>query len=171
MNLIDPKDAFDLHKDAVYRFAWRMTNSPAMAEDIVQEVFLGLLRRPDGFDPNLGNLRAFLFGAARNQVRKRWREEDRWAELDADDFFAPVFDPAAGEIAAHVGAAIQSLPLLQREVLILSEYEDLSLEEIAQAVDAEIGTVKSRLFRARENLRRALAPLRDIRSSYGTVKR
>ena len=60
-----------------------------------------------------------------------------------------------------VASAVQSLPPLQREVLVMAEYEDCSLEEIARAVEAEIGTVKSRLHRARENLRRMLAPLRN----------
>jgi len=55
---------------------------------------------------------------------------------------------------------VRGLPLLQREVLILAEYEELSLEEIARAVESEVGTVKSRLHRARENLRRMLAPLK-----------
>ena len=65
-----------------------------------------------------------------------------------------------GETAAIVGRAVGALPPLQREVLILSEYEELSLAEIARAVDSGIGTVKSRLHRARENLRRMLAPLK-----------
>lgn len=167
----DYRDAFDRHHAAIYRFAWRMTGSPTAAEDIVQEVFLGLLRREEAYDPARGDLRGFLFGAARNQVRKRWRDDDRWAELNSDTFLAPPLDPLAGETAGYVAAAVQALPPLQREVLILAEYEDLSLEEIARAVDAEVGTVKSRLFRARENLRRALAPLRETRSLHGTVKR
>jgi RNA polymerase sigma-70 factor (ECF subfamily) len=105
-------------------------------------------------------------------VRKRWREANRWAELD-DDFFAapPLADMETAEAAEAVGTAIRALPPLQREVLVLSEYEDLSLEEIARAVDAEVGTVKSRLFRARENLRKALAPLREVRTIHGTTQR
>jgi RNA polymerase sigma-70 factor (ECF subfamily) len=56
---------------------------------------------------------------------------------------------------------VRALPPLQREVVILVEYEGLTLAEVARAVDAEVGTVKSRLHRARENLRRALAPLQN----------
>lgn len=169
MNRDEFREAFHCHKDAVYRFAWRMTNSPEAAEDVAQEVFLALLRRPEAFDPARGELRGFLFGAARNQVRKRWRDAGRWVELDEDAFVAPaVADLAVGEAVA---AAIRELPPLQREVLVLSEYEELSLEEIARAVDAEVGTVKSRLFRARENLRRGLAPLREGRTTHGTTQR
>jgi RNA polymerase sigma factor (sigma-70 family) len=64
------------------------------------------------------------------------------------------------EIGEIVGRAVAALPPLQREVLILAEYDECSLDEIARAVDANVGTVKSRLHRARENLRRLLAPLR-----------
>ena len=60
-----------------------------------------------------------------------------------------------------VGRAVRALRPLQREVVILAEYEGLTLAEIARAVDADVGTVKSRLHRARENLRRMLAPLRS----------
>ncbi len=169
MNRDEFRDAFDRHKDAVYRFAWRMTNSPEAAEDVAQEVFLSLWKRPNGFDPSRGELRGFLFGAARNQVRKRWRETNRWAELDDDVFVAPPV--AEFETSDAVEAAIQALPPFQREVLILAEYEELSMDEIAQTVDAEVGTVKSRLFRARENLRRALAPLKKERAFYGTTQR
>ena len=152
--------AFDQHREAVYRFAWRMTNSASAAEDIAQEVFLSLLRQPARFDPARGPLRPYLLGVARHLVLKRWRDEGRWTELDDEQFVAQPVDVERGETAAIVGQAVRSLPPLQREVLILSEYEELSLVEIARAVDSEIGTVKSRLHRARENLRRMLAPLK-----------
>jgi RNA polymerase sigma-70 factor, ECF subfamily len=152
---------FREHKDAVYRFAWRMTGSPGAAEDIAQEVFLSLLRRPHAFNSGKGPLRSFLLGAARNLSLKRWRGERRWEELEDEQFVAQPVDVAAGEVAAIVGRAIHSLPALQREVLILSQYEELSLEEIARVVQSEVGTVKSRLHRARENLRRILAPLKS----------
>jgi RNA polymerase sigma-70 factor (ECF subfamily) len=151
---------FEEHKDAVYQFAWRMTNSAAIAEDIAQDVFLSVLRQPDRFDPGRGRLRPFLLGIARNLVLKRWRDESRWEELYDEQFVAPALDIERSETAQIVSDAVGALPPLQREVLILAEYEELSLEEIARALDAEIGTVKSRLHRARENLRRMLAPLK-----------
>jgi RNA polymerase sigma-70 factor (ECF subfamily) len=161
---------FDEHKDAVYRFAWRMTSSAAVAEDIAQDVFLSLFRQGNRFDPSRGTMRAFLLGIARNVALKRWRDEKRWKELGDEEF---VTQPTSverierTEIADTVGNAVRSLPPLQREVLILAEYEDLSLEEIALAVDSEVGTVKSRLHRARENLKQMLAPLRSIQSASG----
>ncbi len=152
--------AFDQHKDAVYRFAWRMAGSPAAAEDITQDVFVGLLRHPDRFDPDRGTLRAFLLGIARNLALKRWRSEHRFEPLDDEAVIAEPIDLDRGEVGDMVGRAVQALRPLQREVVILAEYEGLTLAEIARAVDTDVGTVKSRLHRARENLRRLLAPLR-----------
>src|SRR6266581_255819 len=134
--------AFREHKDAIYRFAWRMTNSPATAEDIAQDVFLTLLRRPDSYDQTRGALRPFLLGVARNLALKRWRDEHRWEAIEDQELPAPAVDPAGGETGRIVGAAVQALVPLQREVLVLAEYEELSLEEIARAVEAEVGTVK-----------------------------
>ena len=153
--------AFDQHKDAVYRFAWRMSGSPVAADDITQDVFVGLLRHPGRFDPARGTLRAFLLGIARNLALKHWRAEHRFESLDEDAVVAEPFDLERGDIGEIVGRAVRALRPLQREVVILAEYEGLTLAEIARAVDADVGTVKSRLHRARENLRRMLAPLRS----------
>lgn len=173
MTEADFKLAFEEHKDAVYRFAWRMTSSPSVAEDVAQDVFLVLLRRPDLFDPSRGALRSFLLGVTRNLVLKRWRDENRWEELEDERFTAEPVEITRVETAEIVGQAVRSLPPLQREVLVLAEYEELSLEEIARTVESEIGTVKARLHRARENLRRMLAPLKAsnaVRSTHGTVR-
>jgi RNA polymerase sigma-70 factor, ECF subfamily len=168
--------AFDEHKDAVYRFAWRMSGSVAAAADITQDVFVSLLRHPNRFDPVRGTLRAFLLGIARNLALKHWRAEHRFEPLDDEAaqtrvaqtraaqtraFVAEPVDFERGEIGDIVGRAVRALRPLQREVVILAEYEGLTLAEIARAVDADVGTVKSRLHRARENLRRTLAPLRS----------
>ena len=158
------EDAFRAHQDAVYRFSWRMTGSPAAAEDIAQDVFLTLLRQPQRFDSSRGPLRPFLLGIARNLALKRFREENRHEELEdqSEALLASVL-PGAERLEASqiVGLAMRSLPPLQREVVILSEYDELTLEEIARVVQTEVGTVKSRLHRARENLRRMLAPLKS----------
>jgi RNA polymerase sigma-70 factor (ECF subfamily) len=154
------RTAFEQHKDAVYRFAWRMLSSGAAAEDITQEVFLALLAQPERFDPARGQLRSFLLGIARNLALKKWREQNRWVDLDGEEIEAPPRPVESLDTNEAVGAAVRALPLLQREALVLAEYEGLTLEEIARAVEAEVGTVKSRLHRARENLRRALAPFK-----------
>jgi len=153
--------AFEQHKDAVYRFAWRMSGSASAAEDITQDAFMGLLRHPDRFNPARGSLRAFLLGIARNLALKRWRSDHRHEPLDDDAMVAAPVDLDRGAIGDVVGRAVQALVPFQREVVILVEYEGLTLAEVALAVDADVGTVKSRLHRARENLRRTLAPLRS----------
>jgi RNA polymerase sigma-70 factor (ECF subfamily) len=138
-----------------------MAGSAAAAEDITQDVFAALLRHPRRFDPARGTLRAFLLGIARNLTLKRWRAEHRFEPLDEDAVVAEEIDIGRGDIGDAIGRAVRSLRPLQREVVILAEYEGLTLAEIARAVDADVGTVKSRLHRARENLRRLLAPLRS----------
>ena len=112
-------------------------------------------------DQARGRLRSFLLGIARNLALKRWRDDRPWESLEDEQCVIPALDPERWEVADAVASAVQSLAPLQREVLVLAEYERLSLEEIACAVDAEVGTVKSRLHRARENLRRALAPFNE----------
>ena len=164
MTPADVEDAFEQHRDAVYRFAWRMSSSPAAAEDITQEVFVAVLRGQAQFDPSRGTLRGFLLGIARNLALKRWRDEHRWQALDDEPAIDAPLDGEQHEIGQLVARAVRALPPLQREALILAEYEELSLEEIARAIDAEVGTVKSRLHRARENLRKMLAPLRPVRA-------
>jgi len=152
--------AYDAHKNSIYRFAWRMTGSAEAAEDVLQECFLGLLRNPDGYDPTRAPLRPFLLAVARNLALKRWRIERRWDALDEEALTVEPVDPTAGQTAELVAGAVQSLPPLQREALVLFEYEELSLEEIARVAGVAVGTVKARLHRARENLARLLAPLR-----------
>lgn len=161
MNEDEFRAAFHQHKDTLYRFAWRMSGSAALAEDVTQDCFVELLRHPDRFDSGRGSLRPFLLGIARNRILEHWRKERRWDPLEEDTFAGAPIDPAWRETSEIVAAAVQQLPPLQREVLVMAEYEGCSLEEIARAVEPETGTVKSRLHRARENLRRMLAPLRD----------
>ncbi len=160
MTRTEVEHAFVAHKDVIFRFAWRMTTSAAAAEDITQEVFLGLLHGNVRFDEARGPLRGFLLGVARNLALKRLRSESRWEALAEDQFVAHPLTLDGFEIGEAVGHAVGSLPPMQREVLILAEYEGCSLDEIARAVDTNVGAVKSRLHRARENLRRMLAPLR-----------
>src|SRR5262245_10296319 len=141
-----------------------MAGSPSSADDITQDVLVEFLRSPDRFDPARGSLPALRLGLVRNLALERWRTEHRFEPLDPlddDTLVAAPIDLDSGEIGDIVGRAVRALPPLQREALIFAEYEGLTLVEIARAVDADVGTVKSRLHRARENLRRTLAPLRS----------
>jgi RNA polymerase sigma-70 factor (ECF subfamily) len=164
----DFRDAFHRHKDVVYRFAYRMTGSPSAAEDMVQDCFMTLWRKPEAYDPRRGALRSFLLGVTRNLALKRWRDQKPHEPLD--DFLAcKALDIVGQERAEAVQRAVLLLPPLQREALILAEYEDLSLEEIMQATGVELAAVKSRLHRARQNLRKLLEPLWESKGTvYGT---
>ena len=164
-----PKRAFDEYHQAVYSFAWRLTGRPDVAEDITQECFLALLRAPQRFDPERGSMKVYLFAIARNLALKQYRDDRTGDPLeDSDDLVA--IDPRESlDVASAVRAAVGSLPRLQQEALILFEYQGVTLEEIAQIVGAEVGTVKSRLHRARERLRRMLAVYRSVEKEHGTV--
>ncbi len=165
----DFRNAFYTHKDVLYRFVYRMTGSANGAEDIVQECFLALWRKPEAYDPNRGALRAFLLGIARKLVLKRWRDEHPHDSLEEDSSICGPADLLGQERAEMVARAVQMLPPLQREAIILAEYEDLTLEEIARATESAVASVKSRLHRARANLRRMLAPLLEEKGpAYGT---
>ena len=90
--------AFEQHKHAVYRFAWRMCGSPSAAEDVTQDAFVELLRHPDRFDEERGSLRAFLLAVARHLALKRWRKEHRLEPLDDDALMAHPIDLGRGTI-------------------------------------------------------------------------
>jgi RNA polymerase sigma-70 factor (ECF subfamily) len=164
---------FQQHRNAVYQFAWRMTNSPSAAEDIAQDVFLTLLRGDAEPDASRGSARALLLGIARHLIWKRWRRERRWSALDEETAVPVVHAADLAGTEPLVSSAVAALPPLQREALLLATYEELSLQEIAEALLVEVGTVKSRLHRARENLKRMLAGARRgeaRQEEYGTAK-
>ena len=158
---------FDGHHAAMFRFAYRLTGAVDAAEDITQECFLRLVQQR-AFDPERGSLRQYLYGMVRNLVRQRLQSNGRevhWDDNVEDDPKSAVLAcpdvMASAELTAIVQMAISALPPLQREAIVLSEFEELSLDEVATIVGADLGTVKSRLHRAREGLRRTLSAYRN----------
>ena len=152
---------FERHREVIFRVAYRLTNSTAAAEDITQECFLGLLNAPWRFDPAKGSLRTYLYGAVRNHARKYHGLRDGEVDLnetEIDETPEPSQMFLAQEKSEMIQQAISTLPLQQREALILFQYEELPLEEIAAILGIDIGAVKSRLHRARARLRRILTP-------------
>lgn len=152
---------FERHREAIFRVAYRLTNSVVAAEDIAQECFLGLLDAPGRFDPAKGSLRTYLYGAVRNLARKYHGLRDGDVDLEdteIEDAAEPSRVFLRHEQSAVIRQAISTLPLPQREALILFQYEELPLEEIAAILDIEVGAVKSRLHRARTRLKRILSP-------------
>ncbi|HVF49711.1 MAG TPA: sigma-70 family RNA polymerase sigma factor [Pyrinomonadaceae bacterium] len=159
---------YERHRAPVFRFAYRMLGGVELAEDVTHDCFLDLMKNPQRFDPARSALRTYLFAAARNLAYKHFRQpfNDGAATLDItdvrDELRLPAREEPLGklldaELSFEVRKAIASLPPLQREAVVLFEFEELTLQEVAEIVGADTGTVKSRLFRAREGLRRSLA--------------
>ena len=152
---------FERHRQVVFRVAFRLTNSKAAAEDIAQECFLGLLNAAGRFDPAKGSLRTYLYGAVRNHARRYYGLREGEIDLDEteiDDAPEPSQVFLAQEKSKIIQQAISTLPIPQREALILFQYEELPLEEVAAILGIDIGAVKSRLHRARARLKRILTP-------------
>jgi RNA polymerase sigma-70 factor (ECF subfamily) len=160
---------YERHRTPVFRFACRMLGSSAPAEDVTQECFLSVLRRPEAFRAERASLRTYLCAIARHlalkQLRKRGQETllddppetpDRVGGAGGAD---PLRQVVEAEEAEAVRAAVLALPPLQREAVVLFEYEEMSLADVAAVCETDVGTVKSRLHRARERLRRTLTPL------------
>jgi len=158
----------------IYRFALRMTGNAWAAEEIVQDVFMTLVREPKKYDPSRGALGAFLHGVARNRVMKHLERKPRELSLDekSETGEAKVPEPADHRTPAHwaevherrrqVKDAVSSLPPEFREAVVLCELEELSYEEAAQLLECPIGTIRSRLHRGRALLLAKLELLREL---------
>jgi RNA polymerase sigma-70 factor (ECF subfamily) len=191
---------------AIYRFALHMSGNAALAEDVTQEVFMTLIRDAKRFDPARGTLGGFLFGIARNHLRRRWEQERNSVPLpeSADELDAIMArskaigkngasgygngnwnghsngngngngagvsaymlhrdDFASLENVQRVRQAIATLPENYREVVVLCELDELSYEDAAAALDCPVGTVRSRLHRARAILVEKLRDTQPVR--------
>jgi len=155
------------HRDAVYRFALLYAGSPAIAADVTQDTFVHFMTQTNQFDPTRGSIGAWLCGVARNLARKQCGvREDATDPADlADDSHAhasqveqetPLERVLRGELAEQVRIAVASIAPHYRDVLILCELSDLSYAEAAQVCGVDIGTVRSRLSRARTQLAQRL---------------
>lgn len=157
----------------IYRFALRMTGHPWAAEEIVQDVFMTLVREPKKFDPSRGPLGAFLYGIARNRVMKHLERQPREFSLEQRNGEGEfkVFEAADERTPAHwaelrerrdcVRSAVLSLPPEFRETVVLCELEELSYEEAARVLECPVGTIRSRLHRGRALLLAKLEMLRE----------
>jgi RNA polymerase sigma-70 factor (ECF subfamily) len=169
---------YERYRDPIFRFAYRLLGSVEAAEDVAHDCFLSLIKEPGRFDSTRASLRTYLYAAARNLAAKRYHRLGRETAIDGlahepqtTERNEPIRRVLDNELAVEVERAIAELPPLQREALILFEYEDLSLAEIAAVVGADSGTVKGRLFRAREKLRARLDRYFRIGREAVTVKR
>lgn len=145
---------FDRHFDAVHSYARRRLGQ-TLAEEIASETFIRAFDNRRSFDSARVDARPWLFGIAANLMRRHWRTERR--RLRALERLEPT---AAAETDQHdradLVAALDALPAREREALLLYALVDLSYEEIAEALDIPVGTVRSRLSRARDRIRKRL---------------
>lgn len=150
------------HQPAVFRYALRMTGSPEMADDAVQETFLSLLRG-SGYDAGLGPLRSYLYGTARNLLFRMWGAQGREEDIHpatADAGPDPLEGLEAAEQAALLRQALASLPPHYREVVAFCDLEEMSYAEVAEILGCAVGTIRSRLSRARALLAEKLSQYR-----------
>jgi RNA polymerase sigma-70 factor, ECF subfamily len=148
------------HGGLVYRFTLRMSGDAGVAEEITQEVFLALLTQLSRFDAGRGALSTWLCGIARRQLWKHLERKGA-AQLDCDEEGAAEVEcPSDGpaelllrhEAVAAVRAGMDELPPALREVVILCALEEMSYEQAAQVLALPVGTVRSRLHRAKARL-------------------
>jgi RNA polymerase sigma-70 factor, ECF subfamily len=150
---------------AIYRFALQMSGSESLAEDVTQEVFLALMREAGHFDSTRGSLAAYLYGIARNLVADHLRRGQMDSPLTQDESGAPrlagaTTDPLADmtrrEAVESLRQAVLALPEHYREVVVLCELHEMDYERAAKVLGCAVGTVRSRLHRARELLAKKL---------------
>ena len=170
--------AFDIlinrYSSEVYRLLTRLTDDPEEAADLTQETFLSAFRSVSGFRGD-SSVRTWLFRIAINQSRNRhrwWNRRRRGSTFSLDDGVgtsdltvgdtlsddrpSPEMVAAQNERLLRLRAAIHELPQVYREAVVLCDVEGLSYEDIAAALEVNLGTVKSRIARGREELRRQL---------------
>ena len=145
----------------VYRFALRMCGSQETADEVTQEVFLFFLRNSTVFDSSKGEISSWLMGVARNRTLKVLERDRRYiavedTDLDAGTTEDTLADLTHGQTLASLRAAVLALPPHFREVVVLCELEEMSYEQAAATMECAIGTVRSRLHRARAILREKL---------------
>jgi RNA polymerase sigma-70 factor (ECF subfamily) len=157
----------------LFRFALRMCGSPALAEDVTHEVFMALMNGGNGFDPTLGPLAPYLYGIARNQVRRGLeRERSHAKEPEPPEPTAPAADDPQSVLAARedveaLRRVLVTLPEHYREAVALCDLEQLSYDEAAEALGCAVGTIRSRLHRGREILGERLRARRASAAAAG----
>jgi len=158
--------------DSVYNFAYWLSQDQRDAEDLVQETYLKAFRRFDSFEPGT-NFRAWIFKILKNTFLSSCSRKRRCAtvSLSGDETLPVTPGILNGEETTSVNRirhdevrnAIDQLPIIFREIVLLRDVEDASYQEISQILSIPIGTVMSRLFRARKTIRESLCP-REVTS-------
>jgi RNA polymerase sigma-70 factor (ECF subfamily) len=156
----------------IFRFALQMCGSRALADDVTQEVFMVLIREGHTFDATRGSVSAFLMGVARNHVLRRLRRERFYVSMEEDSQTdqsarisrtaeSPLDDLSRTETIESVRRSVLALPERYREVVVLCDLQEMSYVEAAEILGCAIGTVRSRLHRARALLIEKLRPANE----------
>ena len=156
---------------SIYRFALQMSGSHALAEDVTQEVFMVLIRGNADYDPSRGSVNAFMLGIARNHVLRRLHYQHALVSFESDSGETqinqvlakdgPLEELSRGEAIEAVRRAVLTLPAHYREVVVLCELQEMSYAEAAAILACAVGTVRSRLHRARALLLEKLRPVTE----------
>ena len=146
---------------AVYRFALHMSGRRSVAEEVTQEVFLAVIRDAGKFDASRGSALSYLYGITRNQVVRRLERDRPYValaeELEADSARWTAQEDTLGDLTRNetiesIRQAVLALPSSFREVVVLCDLHEMSYNEAASALGCAVGTVRSRLHRARAML-------------------
>ena len=162
------RELYERHGRALLRFSAAMCRSRQSAEDLVHDTFVALLRGPSLFDPAQGSVFGYLCGVLRHRISRHYRQQKRWVALDSNDETpvtldrespGPADEIARSQVTAAFRRALLELPLQHREIIALCDLEELPYQTVAGILDCPIGTVRSRLHRARALLTLRLASL------------
>ena len=165
------RELYEKHGRALLRFSAAMCRSRQSAEDLVHDTFVALLRGPSLFDPAQGSVFGYLCGVLRHRISRHYRQQKRWVALDDGDEApathdrespGPADEIARSQVTAAFRRALLELPLQHREIIALCDLEELPYQAVAGILDCPIGTVRSRLHRARALLTLRLASLELI---------
>lgn len=170
-------EIFRRYQKKIFNFALRFLSGRADAEDATADVFLNLMKTGNAWRPD-AKFSTWLYTVARNaclsRLRKHWNlfslsfskgSGESEAEWDVPDPVEAGDELHQKELSEHIKSAVAGLPVNQKEVLILREYQDLSYDEIAKITGESLSNVKVLIYRAREHLREALGfLLREVKS-------
>jgi RNA polymerase sigma-70 factor, ECF subfamily len=168
---------------SVYRFALQVSGSQTIAEDVTQEVFIVLMRDAGRYDPDRGSLPAYLYGIARNHVLRKLEQDRPYVPFidrsaDAEEITPramiaegdPLTDLTRNEMIRELHDSILSMPPRYREVVVLCDLHEMSYVEAGAVIGCAVGTVRSRLHRARALLIEKLRAARDRNEDTQEVK-
>jgi RNA polymerase sigma-70 factor (ECF subfamily) len=143
------EELYRAYRASLQAFLRRAVSNPQAAEDVTQETFASIWRHPNGFDPARGTLRSYLLGAGRKRAAEWWRQQKPQGEAETERT-----EECGAETRSLIGDALARLTAEQQSLLWLREVEGQSYTELAAILEIPVGTVRSRLFAAREALRK-----------------